>query len=424
MGERNNRWQPRDASVAMSSVPPRDRRPFRVALLCDSADEGWSSMDVTSGCLAEASRELGGGEFVFTILKPPIRNRFRRFAKCPSWRAFTADRLIHRFYDYPRMVRRMRDGFDLFHIMDHSHAHLAHELPAEQTVITCHDLDTFGSILRPRQCRRSPLFRAMTARIWSGFQRAGRIICVSQATGAEVLAAGVVGSERVAVIPNGIQSLSRETWKTDSATALESYLGPIDPDTAELLHVGNNVPRKRIDVLVRILAAVRTQGIAARLIRVGEDFNESQLALIESLSLGPYIKVLQRVDAGILGAIYQRAALLLQTSDAEGFGLPVVESMASGTPVVASDIPALREVGGEITAYCPVADVKSWALVVAALLRERNQEPSQWDQRRARGVVWASRFSWQRAAEKTLSIYREILYRDDLQHATADHAML
>jgi len=381
-------------------------------------------MDVTSECLAEASRELCGNEFVFTIVKPPIRKRFRRFAGCRSRRAFTADRLIHRFYDYPRMVRHIRDGFDLFHIMDHSHAHLAHELLPEQTVITCHDLDTFTSILRPQQCRRSRLFRAMTARILSGFQRAGRIICVSQATRAAVLAAGVVGSERVTVIPNGIQSLSREAGDTDSVTALESYLGRANRDTAELLHVGNNVARKRIDVLVRILAAVRGQGIEVRLIRVGQEFTASQLALIESLSLGPYIKVLQRVDAGLLGAIYQRAALLLQTSDAEGFGLPVVEAMALGTPVVASDIPVLREVGGEITAYCPVADVESWARVVAALLRERDQAPSQWDQRRARGVVWASRFSWHSAAEKTLSIYREILNRDEMQHATADHAMV
>jgi len=380
-------------------------------------------MDVTSGSLAAASQELGGDEFEFTIVKPPIRKRFRRFAESRSWGAFTADRLIHRFYDYPRMVRQMRDGFDLFHIMDHSHAHLAHEFLPEQTVITCHDLDTFACILRPQQCRRSRLFRTMTARIWSGFQRAGRIICVSRATGAALLATGVVGSERVAIIPNGIQSLSQETPQAISETTLEDYLGRWEPDTVELLHVGNNVPRKRIDVLIRILAAVRRQGIAARLIRVGEGFTESQLSLIESLSLSPYIKVLHRVDAGILGAIYQRAVLLLQTSDAEGFGLPVVESMASGTPVVASDIPALREVGGEITTYCPVADVESWAQVVAALLRERSQAPSQWDQRRARGVVWASRFSWQSAAEKTLSLYREILYRDGLQHATAGHAM-
>src|SRR4051812_22048448 len=144
----------------MPLVPSRGQGPFRVALLCDSADEGWSSMDVTSGCLAKASRELGGDEFVFTVVKPPIRKRFRRFAGCRSWRAFTADRLIHRFYDYPRMVRQIRGGFDLFHIMDHSHAHLAHELLPGQTVITCHDLDTFASVLRPQQYRRSRLFRA------------------------------------------------------------------------------------------------------------------------------------------------------------------------------------------------------------------------------------------------------------------------
>ena len=67
--------------------------------------------------------------------------------------------------------------------------------------------------------------------------------------------------------------------------------------------------------------------------------------------------VLPFVDRRVLAAVYRRVALLLQTSDREGFGLPVAEAMTCGTPVVASDLPALREVGGPAATYCPVGDV-------------------------------------------------------------------
>ena len=63
------------------------------------------------------------------------------------------------------------------------------------------------------------------------------------------------------------------------------------------------------------------------------------------------------LDRDELADLYRRAALVLLPSDREGFGLPVVEAMACGTPVVASDIPALREIGGDAAAYCAPGDV-------------------------------------------------------------------
>jgi glycosyltransferase involved in cell wall biosynthesis len=368
-------------------------------------------MDITSTCLADAMRDLGEAEFAFTIVRPSIRRRLRLLYKLGSWHAFTADRLLHRFYDYPGLIREMRNDFDLFHIMDHSHAHLAHELPPQRTIVTCHDLDTFASLLDPARSRRCALFRAMTKRIWTGVQRATRIICVSEATRTEAMASGMAAGERLVVIPNGIQPLSSGISKGASDEVLERILGPLKPGTVELLHVGNNVPRKRLDVLLRVLAALRRQGIAARLIRVGDGFTREQLQMIDNLSLGTHISVPGRVSTDVLGAVYRRSTLLLQTSDAEGFGLPVVESMSLGTPVVASDIPALREVGGPLTAYCPVADIPRWTSVLTGLLQEHENRPHAWQQRQTAAREWARRFTWESAAEKTLSIYREIAYR-------------
>ena len=111
----------------------------------------------------------------------------------------------------------------------------------------------------------------------------------------------------------------------------------------------------------------------------------------------------------MLAAIYRRAALLLQTSDREGFGLPVAEAMTCGTPVVASDLPALREVGGPATTYCPVGDVERWIAAAAALLDERANDAGAWRRRQADGIAWAQRFDWQAHARATMDVYREVL---------------
>ncbi len=82
-----------------------------------------------------------------------------------------------------------------------------------------------------------------------------------------------------------------------------------------------------------------------------------------------------------LAALYRRASVVVLPSDREGFGLPVVEAMACGTPVIASDIPALREVGGAAALYCPPGDVGQWAETLAQLQREQ-ADPAARERRR------------------------------------------
>ena len=81
---------------------------------------------------------------------------------------------------------------------------------------------------------------------------------------------------------------------------------------------------------------------------------------MRELGFGDAIVVLPALDRSTLAAVYRRCALLLMPSEREGFGLPVLEALACGTPVVASDAPALREVGGYAAAYCPVDDLEAW----------------------------------------------------------------
>jgi glycosyltransferase involved in cell wall biosynthesis len=196
-------------------------------------------------------------------------------------------------------------------------------------------------------------------------------------------------------------------------------LGPLDRNRTELLHVGSTIPRKRIDVLLEIFAALRHRNPTVHLVRVGDTFTRNQERLVASLGLAGHITVLRFVDRRVLAAIYRRAVLLLQPSDREGFGLPVAEAMACGTPVVASDLPALREVGGGAATYCPVGDIARWSNSVAELLRERDNDVEAWRVRRAAGTAQARRFNWPEHARRMMDVYRELLNEIASRDATA-----
>jgi glycosyltransferase involved in cell wall biosynthesis len=88
------------------------------------------------------------------------------------------------------------------------------------------------------------------------------------------------------------------------------------------------------------------------------------------------------------------------TSDAEGFGLPVIEALACGSIVVASDLAVLREVGGQATVYCAVADVASWCQTVCRLLADPAQAPL-----RSERIAQAQRFSWAAHGETIVNAY-------------------
>jgi glycosyltransferase involved in cell wall biosynthesis len=131
--------------------------------------------------------------------------------------------------------------------------------------------------------------------------------------------------------------------------------------------------------------------------------------LAEDLGVAPAIVTVPFLERDVLAAIYRRAALLLHTAEAEGFGLPLIEAMACGCPVLASDLPVLREVGGEAVDYCPVAGVEAWANSAIRLLAERTRNEGAWDLRVQAGLERAQRFSWSENARQTARIYGQIL---------------
>ena len=384
------------------------RRP-RVAILSDLREEGWHAMDLVAEMLLLNLQAPEARAVDATEVRPRLTPRLTRVPFLGgSATADTADRILNRIWDYPRWLEPQIDDYDLFHIVDHSYAHLARLLPPGRTVISCHDVDAFRGVL-PGTPGGSFVERTLGRRLLKGMLSAQRILCCTEATRAQLLASGLIAPDRVLVVPHGVHPACSTLADPAGDREAAALLGDPDDRRVELLHVGSTIARKRIEVLLHVVAALRTNNPHLRLIRVGGPFTRSQRQLAHGLGLEDHIVAVPFVTPRVLSAIYRRAALLLQTSEREGFGLPVAEAMACGTPVLASDLPALREVGGPSSTYAAVGQIDDWTRAGSALLDERAHDLAGWRRRRNDGIEWARRFDWRAHTRTTVGVYRQLL---------------
>ena len=396
---------------------------IRVAVCGDFPEERWPSMDRFRAMVVEQLAKNHADGFEAASVCPPFTRRLAAFSRGAAGPRLAAkgDRFLNRFWDYPRHLQRIASGYDLFHIVDHSYAHLVHALPPGRAVVTCHDLDAFRSLLAPRQERRSGAFRFATRQILSGLQRAAAVTCVTSATRRDLIAHGVTREEQTVVAHPGVSDVFRRdpdpaverdaaarvnaSWTNWTASASAAGAG----GTVDVLHVGSTIPRKRIDVLLRVCGTLRGDHPSLRLLRVGGPMTLEQRALAREAGIADRVVEIDAVDDETLAALYRRAAIVLQPSEREGFGLPLAEAMASGTPIVASDIDALREVGGDAVEYCGVADLNHWRRTVDALLRERSADHARWNARRDRGRARAESFTWAAFTDRVVAVYESLL---------------
>lgn len=260
-------------------------------------------------------------------------------------------------------------------------------------VVTIHDLIPllFRSYApRSKKNRLFPVFKYLMHRVAA---HADRIIAVSESTRRDVTKhlLNEKNSGRVVVIPEAADP----RYKT----------GPDRPprDHVEFLFVGRRDPYKNLPLLLRCLADVRKLGIPARLRVIGPDdprYPEAR-QLARDLQLGDAITWSGYVsDDGLLQA-YQSADVFVFPSNYEGFGLPVLEAMACGTPVICSDKSSLPEVAGDAALLINPDQPQT---LTDAMIRVAGHPSLRADLAR-RGLARAAHFSWAETARKTLSVY-------------------
>ena len=375
----------------------------QVAIVADLLEERWPSMDLVADMLL-AHVAQSGTSIAPSLMRPSFA-RTLPFSRRPTGAPQpTSQRIFHRFWSYPRWLRAQPPA-DVYHVVDHSYAHLAHDLPPGRVVISCHDIDAFRALLGSGE-GESYLPRLFVRRLLTGLRRAAVITCGSERTRADLVANDLAEIDRIVVVPYGVHPACTAVPDPAADADAMELTGPVGG--ADLLHVGSTIPRKRIDVLLEVLAAVSRERPGTRLWRVGGAFTAAQAARAQELGIAHLVTVLPFVSRPVLAALYRRASLVVMPSEREGFGLPVIEAMACGTPVVCSDLPVLREVGGEAAAFCAMGDVEAWSARILALLGERDRDARAWSARREAALSQACRFTWTGHAAAMREIYLRV----------------
>lgn len=218
------------------------------------------------------------------------------------------------------------------------------------------------------------------------------VICPSAFTRDDVCERYRLDREKVRVIPEA------------PALAIGDREPPPGP---YLLAVGDLRRKKNLGALVRAFVALRrTDGIPHRLVLAGVDCGEGPRLL--ALAAGEPVELTGYVSDARLDALIRGAAVLVHPSLHEGFGLVVLEAMARGTPVVAARATALPEAGGDAALYFEPS-LDGGACELTRVLGELLADAQARDAVSRRGLEWASRFSWERAARQTAAVYRELL---------------
>jgi glycosyltransferase involved in cell wall biosynthesis len=390
-------------------------KPLRVAIVADYPEEAWPSMDLVAEMILAHLRRNHAGEVEAVRICPPYRHRLGRLLLGrASGIGRNADRVLNRYRDYPRYLNKLvhREPFDVYHVVDHSYAQLVHVLPANRTVVTCHDLDTFRCLLRPELEPRPAWFRALAARTLRGLRAAAAISCDSLATQAGLLEHQLVPPERLTLNYLGVHPEFEDSPSDAVEAEVDRLLGPADPTgPPDVLHVGTTIPRKRIVDLLGVFAGIRREFPGARLIKAGGTFTPAQVEHVRALGIEDAVLIMPFFDdRRTLAALYRRAAIVLQPSEAEGFGLPLVEALATGAMLLASDIPVLREVAGEAAVYRKVGDVDSWVIAAVALLHDQAQRSDAWRERRESGLARSALYRWDAHADRLAALYRQLLH--------------
>jgi glycosyltransferase involved in cell wall biosynthesis len=232
-------------------------------------------------------------------------------------------------------------------------------------------------------------------------RRARLVIVPSEFAADEIAANTPIPRELLRVVPNGVDVAPATPADVDRVTHRYGLA-----DRPYVFWLGTLEPRKNLSVLLRAFAALDPAAVPHRLVLAGpEGWGRGAVDESRVRELGDRVQLLGLVPGGDAAALYAGADLFVFPSRHEGFGLPLLEAMVQGTPVVASDIPPLREVGGDAARFVAVDDPDALADALQSLLSDAGARAALV----ARGLDRAQHYSWERCIDATIAVYHEAL---------------
>lgn len=289
-----------------------------------------------------------------------------------------------------------RLGLDLYHSLHHF---LPLALRVPRVVLTLHDLIW---IEHPRLIIEGGLgaiHRTAThlfgrAAMGQAMRRADRIISVSAHSRDRALGYYRLDPSRIVVVHHGV----------------DHQAFPFGADKKRsppyFLTLGNTRPYKNMPTALRVFASCARRHADVRLVVAGRgDSIRTLLPLARALGIADRVRFVGPLPHAELIGLLHGATALVFPSIVEGFGFPVLEAMATGCPVVASNIPTVVEVAGDAALLCDPADPDQFA---GAMMRLLDDDTVRADLA-LRGCERAARFSWERCAAETLAVYQQLL---------------
>jgi glycosyltransferase involved in cell wall biosynthesis len=294
--------------------------------------------------------------------------------------------------------RVWREGLDLLHLP----VYVGPLLATCPQVVTIHDLSFFlyPQFFRPFQRAYLQTLTRRTA------QRAAAVIADSASTRADIVRVLGVDERKISVIPVGVGA-DMCPCPAEAVAALRQRRGLPEP---MILFVGTLEPRKNVPLLLEAFARLRrTRALPHRLVIAGGKgwYYEEIYATAARLGLGEEVIFPGYVPQDELALWYNAADLFVYPSLYEGFGLPPLEAMACGTPVIVSAASSLPEVVGEAGVIVDARDPQALAVAMGTLLEDRAQHRA----RREAGLARAQAFSWAATAQRTAAVYHQVLGR-------------
>lgn len=291
--------------------------------------------------------------------------------------------------------RRLVPDASLFH----STEHLLMPLGQTPTILTVHDL--IFKLYPSYHKRLNYWYLNLAMPIYC--RRASTIIAVSQASKRDIVAHYEIDPDKIHVV----YEAAAEHFRPASPAEIERVRRKYELPEQFLIHLGTIEPRKNLNRLLEALLLLRQTWPTLELILAGgkgwlyDDF----FARIQREGLVDVVRSLGWVPDEDLPAVIGAASLAVQPSLYEGFGLPILEHMASGQVVAASDSSSHPEVGGQAPAYFQPTDTEEMAAVITRLLSDRDE----YQRRRQLGLAQAQNFTWRRAAQETITLYDRLL---------------